>query len=307
MKIILKGIRLVALVVCSFMIQTGSVVAQTSNSDTQQAELLANFARDHATELGLLTNYARSHNITVREVLNNPEYNMDYQSNAFFITHGMTELEMMSNAASYMHATPWPDSLQKQAMLKTSARLLLSAIDTNQLELLQSKIASLPAVIRLGNQAMKDGPVIVTLITNEDIRLQFKSFSSQVSLTLNECANFLTNPNLNTFSYYEADIFNPKNKKEKFYFSFWSENGPIKTFDKRTTDDQHIPISARFYENGKLEEFRIDSPKHEMASFDIDGKMKAYHWAAENISIDLKLDETGNIKIRGFLIKKLRN
>jgi hypothetical protein len=166
-------------------------------------------------------------------------------------------------------------------------------------------MTNLPAVIHLKNQETRDGPIIVTLVTNEDVASQFREVLSQIVSNLNRGASCLTNSNLNTYSYYGADMYNPENMKERFYFSFWSENGPVKTFDKRTSDSQYILTSARFYENGGLEEFRVNSVKHEEIVFNPDGGVNYYRWKPENkIEINLKLDEAGNLKIRGFIIKK---
>jgi hypothetical protein len=143
------------------------------------------------------------------------------------------QIKLMSNAMLYMHPTPWPDSPQKSAALKHCANVLRSAIDTNQIASACNKMTNQPEAV-----------------------LVLKSVATTAASNLDEFADLLTNTNLMTYLSYWAEISNPTNL---FYFSFWSDNGPVRDLDKRPTGGQYILVSARFYENGKLLEFDINS------------------------------------------------
>jgi len=93
----------------------------------------------------------------------------------------------------------WPDTTKRQMTLNHCAELLLSSVDTNQIEFAFSRIeTNLPAVIRLANRATQDGPLAVTLVTNEDIVSQLKNFSHAVEFNLSKYAEQLTASNILT-------------------------------------------------------------------------------------------------------------
>jgi hypothetical protein len=138
-------------------------------------------------------------------------------------------------AQSWKSSQPWTEASKKQETLKHCADFLRSAIDTNQIE---------KACISMTNQPKS----VVSL----------KEISAEVISNLNMVATLLTNPDLTTSlgeAGYQAGIQNISNL---FHFGFWSENRlptSISDFDERTADAQHVILSARFYQNGKLLEY----------------------------------------------------
>ena len=194
----------------------------------------------------------------------------------------------------------WPDSPEKQKMMEHCGELLLSSFDTNQIDLIRSKIATnQPAIIRLGNQ-------VVTLVTNENAVLQLKDFSNRVSLNLKKVAVQLTASNLNTYLSklgYCASASNPHGSTSAF-FNLWSRNGPVKYFNIRS-DTGAIIMSASFYENGRLKDFRENISNDEEFIFNADGRINGYSWIIKDkIEVDVSFDNEGNVKIRGFILDK---
>jgi hypothetical protein len=303
-----KNFSIIALILFASYVFWGlatNATAQPRNYTQLQIEQLASFTQDHRQELELLTNYARSHGITIREVVNDPKYYMDYQSNGFFQLHGMTEIEMMSNSARLdiqMEPKPWPLASKKQEIFEHCAEVLRSAVDTNQIEWVCSNMTTnLPAIREFQNQSAKDGPIIITFVTNEIVISQFRDFSRLAISNLDEFASLLTSPDLESYvgPGYCAKISNPTNF---FFWLFWPDN-LVRSIEKRTADGQHVIMEASFYENGRLAGFRVTSTS-ESITIDANGKMISYNGIENNMAIDLRPDETGNIKVRGFIINK---
>ena len=214
------------------------------------------------------------------------------------VSHPMKdELEIMTNAARYMHPSPWPDSAQKHEALKHCAELLRAAIDTNQIRSICSNMTNLPAVIKLENQAKKDAPVTITLVTNEDLVSRFKTFAGEVSSSMNESADLLIADDLNTSIElgYAADT---SRSQSTFHWLLWSENGPVRQFDKRTANGNRVIISARFYQNGKLGNCNINLQTKEGIGFNADGTLSYYWRLVNNMEIDLRVGADGNLKVR---------
>lgn len=202
-------------------------------------------------------------------------------------------------------AAPWLDSPEKQQILEHCAQLLLSSVDTNQLELVCSKITTnLPTNIRLENQATQNGPIAVTLVTNEDLISQIKAFSNDVRFSLNKYANQLTVSNINTYSSEAGHCATISNPEGSVFYNFWFNNGPVKYLNIRSETGQVI-MSAHFYQNGKLEDFRKNIPNDEEFIFDTNGKLNGFSWTTTNkIEVDVSFDDMGNAKIRGFDLNK---
>ena len=207
------------------------------------------------------TNFTREY----LEMLNNAEVNAQIalsneQAKAEYrrLHPKKEDLGWASNASLYMHPTPWPDSPQKSAALKHCADVLRSAIDMNQITAVCNKMTNqLESVLAL------------------------KKVSAVAQSNLDEFASLLTKTNLMTYRSYWAEISNPTNV---FYFSFWSENGPVRDLDKRPADGQRVLVSARFCENGKLLEFDVNSPDSKgvfgtemQLLFNEDGTLRS-HW-----------------------------
>lgn len=202
-------------------------------------------------------------------------------------------------------AAPWPDSPEKQKILEHCAQLLLSSVDTNQVEWVCSKIATnLPTNIRLENQATQNGPVAVTLVANGNLISQIKNLANRVEFNLNKYANQLTATNINTYSSeagYCATISNPQGS---IFYNLWFNNGPVKYLNIRSETGQ-VVMSARFYQNGMLEDFRENISNDEQFIFDARGKLAGYNWTTTNkVEVDVSFDDMGEAKIRGFNLNR---
>ena len=291
------------LIVSIFVLHLVNVNAQTNGSLQPQSNLSAGYLQDRLVERELLTNYAHSHGLTPREVVNNPKYYMNYETNAFFHIHGMTELEYMSNMVrNWKPPQPWPEPSKRQAIFEHCAEVLRLAVDTNQLELLCfNMITNLPAIREFQNQSTHNGPITVTLMTNKVVISHFRDFSSLAISNLDHFASLLGDPNLESYvgAGCEAKISSLTNY---FLFGFWPNN-MIKSIEKRAADAQHVLMDVGFYENGKLAGFGVISPPESIA-FDANGKFISYNGRDNNMAIELRPDEKGNVKLRGFLLKK---
>ena len=202
-------------------------------------------------------------------------------------------------------AASWPDSPEKQKILKNCAEFLLLSVDTNQIELVCSKIrTNLPTVIRLENRATQNGPIAVTFVTNEDLVSQIKDFSSRVRFNLIMCADQLTASNINAYSSEAGYCATASNPQGSIFYNLWFNNGPLRYLNTRSESGQ-IVMSARFYQNGKLEYFNENISQDEGFVFDANGKLNSYAWTTTNkVEVDVNFDDVGNVKIRGFNLNK---
>jgi hypothetical protein len=294
----------VLLAVYLYMVEANVLTAQTNNYTMEQSEQLTNFEKEHRVELDLLTNYAKNHGITVQEVISSPKYYMDYQSNAYFQIHGVTESEMMSNAVRHAQSVPSPSDSQTGKALEHGANLLNSAFESNQIEWVCTNIfTNFPAIRRMDNQPSKDGPIIVTYLTNKSIILNLENISSQITSNLGWVADNFTSKTQKIYlggTGYQADI--PVNDGI-FYCFFWDEKGIVKKLEKRTSDAKYVTMYANFYQNGKLQEFRLIQP-NEGIGFDADGKFNSFWIVQNHATLDLRPDKTGNIKVRNFILNQ---
>ena len=213
----------------------------------------------------------------------------------------------MISLESKVKPNPWPDLSLRRQIFKRCAEALLSAIDTNQIELaVYTKMTNQPAIRKFINPTNHDGSVTTTFVTNDVTISDFSSFMSKVMSDFGYFGALLNDPNLNSYigTGYRAQISDPTNF---FYFDFWAKGNPpvvvVQSVEKRTLDATHVLESARFYGNGKLQEFRINLPNPESATFDVDGNLISYRVIENNMAIDLRADTTGKIVVRGFLIK----
>lgn len=255
------------------------------------------FSKPHSTqELEELTN-------TVNLFLTNAAA----QSSYYFHISGMTEPEYESNLVYAMsHAPPpksWPEPSERQDIFQRCAVALRSAIDTNQVEWVCSNMAAnQPAIREFQNQTTKDGPITVTFVTNVVVISHVRNFSRLAISNLDEFASLLKNPNLKSFvggPGYEGQISDSTNY---YLWLFWPDN-MVRSIEKRTADGQRVLVCAGFYENGKLQLFKVVSPP-ESITFDTNGKFASYHGIENNMLMDLRPDETGSVKVRGFLLQQ---
>ena len=205
---------------------------------------------------------------------------------------------------------PWPDNLEKQNTLEHCAKLLFSSFDTNQIEATCFKIiTNQPAIIRLGNQVTRDGLMIITLITNEDLVSRLKDASLYINLNMIAFASQLTASNINTYISEMGRCATYSNSPDSSSFNLWYTNGPLKHLDKYTGSG-NIIISADFYESGKLMEFRENAPRNEGISFGEDGKFGSYYWTTtdqtgtNNVEIGINVSKAGSLRIRGYLLQR---
>ena len=232
--------------------------AEATNAlSRHQLELL-----DITGDLVAKSNYFSKHHIPqeLEELTNTVQYfatNAAAQSSYYYHLYGgLTESEYMSNSLRQMHFATWPDSPQKREALKHSAEVLPSAINTNQIEITCGEL------------------------TNHNDVVALRNLSEMVMSNLSEFSDALNNSNLITPNYLAAQFSNPTNK---LFYLFWTENGPVRLFDKRLADGRSIILSASFYESGKLERFALNSldakgffrTKGELI-FNKDGTLRSY-------------------------------
>lgn len=198
-------------------------------------------------------------------------------------------------------AEPWPDSPEKQSTLKRCAEFLVSSINTNQVEFVCAKMSTnLSPIIRLENQATKNNPVAVTVITNKDLVSSIKGFSGHIELDLNNYAAQLTAKNLNTFRSEVGNCAEVITPKQSAFYNIWFNNGPVKNLVIRSASG-NVTASLQFYQNGKLKLFKGNSSHKESASFDETGGLTCYSWVTDGrVEVDVNFDNAGNVKIRGF-------
>jgi hypothetical protein len=227
--------------------------------------------------------------------------NATAQSNYFSYLHGgISEKQYLSQATNGDQIRSWPDNSNRAAAMKYSATLLLSSIDTNQIRLIYFKMTNLPAIIQLKNQEMKDGLIVTTLVTNGDIVSFFTNLVSQAISNLDEGASRLADTDMIFSRDGENYISVSPNSTNTQRWVFWSKDGPVRQFDKL---GQYSVVAAQFYENGKLQEFRVSRPSSESIVFDTNGTLISFRVTENNVDIVLRPDATGNLKIRGFLKK----
>jgi hypothetical protein len=168
----------------------------------------------------------------------------------------------------------WPDNPQKQERIKRSIEMLRSAIDTNQLAIIEQKLIS---QFQSTNKAVtENGGELITPEVGKEIILCFEGFSKQMVSDLNEFADLLTNPKLETYSYVwgEAEIRSSKRDQETVKFRF-RRNGPVFSIS-RTTPNGEL-VHAEFGYDSKLNYFATTCREIEpfwftKASFENDGQ-----------------------------------
>jgi hypothetical protein len=199
-------------------------------------------------------------NNTVRYFLTNAAA----QSSYFFHVHGMLEGQYVTNVllTAMRHKSPpqpWPALSQKQEIFENCASLLHLAIDTNQINLACKKLTNQPnAVIAL------------------------KALANEAVTNLIIFSDLLFNPDLNSYWGYRAKLTTLTNV---FYINFWfstpsNPDTPIRDIEKRSPDDMNVIVSARFYQNGKLQAMSIGDKG---LFFNEDGTLRNYYANGQNI------------------------
>jgi hypothetical protein len=153
----------------------------------------------------------------------------------------------------------WPAASNRNQIFENCAKVLRSAIDTNQIELAFSKLPNRPGAV-------------TTLMENTNI----------ATSNLDEFASLLTRPELKSYvgAGYCGDITTSSNI---FHFRFGT-NYLVNSIEKRTLDDLHVVVGARFNENGKLFAFSLQEPDKEgilrtkmQLDFNEDGGLRSYY------------------------------
>jgi hypothetical protein len=167
----------------------------------------------------------------------------------------------MVNYANSHPSKAWPEASKKQDTLQHCAEVLQSAIDANQIEKACSKMTNQPEAV-----------------------IDLQNLTKVAMFNINEFAILLTNPELDTFIGQAGCSARISNSTNSLRFHFWSENGPVKYFEKRTADGGHVLVRAEFDKNGKLFAFNLNEldskgvPKTKMQLvFNEDGTLRS-HW-----------------------------
>ncbi len=195
-------------------------------------------------------------------------------------------------------------SSNRQQMLKRCAEILRSTIDTNQVNLLCSNLMNMPAIIRLGNQAYRDAPMEITLVTNQEVQFQIKSFASLAVSQLEAVARLLEDTQFKISQFNgmgSVTIESPEGSKQLFYV-FVPGLQSVQQIEKRTGDGSHVLQRMIFYEDGQIKFFDTISPGREGLSFKPDRTIDSYSRPLPNGNeLSIRVDETGKLKIRCFL------
>ncbi len=173
-----------------------------------------------------------------------------------------------SSNISWFQPDLWPDNNKKRQMLEHCAELLRSAIDTNQIEHIKQ------ACNRLTNHL--------------DAVAGFKLISDEAISNLFVTAALLSSSKLNTTSWnggYTADIRNPTDAAEVFYYVFSSQSGPIGQLEIDSNDGKRVLARALFFEDGKLKSFEKFDPIDEILAFKQNGTLAAYSMTTATNSV----------------------
>jgi len=192
----------------------------------------------------------------------------------------------------------------RQQLLERCAVILRSTIDTNQINLVCSNLMNMPAIIRLGNQAYRDAPMEITLVTNHEVQFQIKSFASLAVSQLEAVARLLEDTQFKISQFNgmgSATIESPEDSKQLFYV-FAPGLQSVQQIEKRTSDGQHVLQRMVFYEDGQIKSFDTISPVREGLSFKPDKTIDSYSRPLpDGKELSIRVDESGKLKIRCFL------
>jgi hypothetical protein len=238
--------------------------AEATNALTQHQLELLDITSDQTNR----SNYFSQHHSTLEleEMTNTVQLfltNAAAQSSYFFHKHGgMTESEYASNVVDAMrHAPPpkpWPEPSKKREIFEHCAKVLRSAIDARQIEAACGKLTNQPEAVLLLNTLSKEA------MTN-----------------LDTFASLLNSPDLDSYvgAGYSVKLLTSTNI---FYFLFWPSTS-VRQIEKRTPDGQHVLVGVRFYENGKVMYFTVNSPDSWGLGFKDDGAVRNYYGMSKNI------------------------
>ena len=256
---------MLVLLACLVVTLTGPMTAQTNGMRSfaqhlgmTEAELQAVLTDGTARTNFLAKNHSTSELEQLRSAAQYLLTNAAAQSNLSSLLHGgMTESERETNLLNAMRQAQlrraWPEASSKREVFKHCAAVLISAIDTNQIEAAAGKLTSQLEAATLRN------------------------LSKRAMANLDMFASLLLSPDLNSYlgAGYRAELSTPTNV---FYFSFWPESQPagvvVRDLEKRTPDTTHVLASAHFYQDGRLMEISI---RDEMQLvLNKDGSLRSY-------------------------------
>jgi hypothetical protein len=237
--------------------------AEATNALTQNQLKLLDITCNQANR----SNYFSQHHSTLEleEMTNTVQLfltNAAAQSSYFFHKNGMTESEYVSNLVDTMrHAPPpkaWPEPSKKKKIFENCATALRAAINESQIEAACSKLTNQPEAVLL-----------------------LKKLSNEARTNLDAFANLLISPDLNS---YVGDGYSAKltTSTNIFYFYFWPST-LVRDIEKRTPDGLHVLLDVRFYENGKVMYFTVNSPDNWGMGFKDDGSVQNYYGQSKNI------------------------
>ena len=168
------------------------------------------------------------------------------------------EVEWASNVMrNWKPGVSWPEASQKKEILAHCAAVVRSALDAKEIELATSEL------------------------TNQPNALEIKNFLVVAASNLNEYAAILTSPELSTYVAPFGYAARLCTTSDFFIISFWPTNrlpGLVRDIERRTPDARHVIVKVLFYENGKLENFRVNSPAGKGLAFNEEGYLYHY-WA----------------------------
>jgi hypothetical protein len=179
-------------------------------------------------------------------------------------------LEWASNVLrDWKPAGSWPESSKKKDILEHCAAVLHSAMDPKAIELATSEL------------------------TNQANALEIKEFLKVAASNLKEYATMLTSPEISTSVEQYGYLARLSIAGDDVSICFWPEtNGLprlVRDIERRVpADRRHLVVAVRFYENGKLQEFRVNSPDRKVVLFDKQGYLYHYggphpYWALNRI------------------------
>jgi len=172
------------------------------------------------------------------------------------------DLEWARNA--WLNSKPmgsWPVASKKKEILEHCATVLRSALDPKEMELATSEL------------------------TNQPNALEIKEFLKVAGSNLNEYAAILFNPELSTSVEMFGYAAHLRTAKEDVLISFWPDTNRLPCLVRdieriviEAPHRRHVVLAIRFYENGKLQEFRVNSPVGKGLQFNDEGYLYHY-WA----------------------------
>jgi len=296
-KTILLAFGLMALLAIQFCEAQTNPALQNSGDSSKQGDSYADFRQKYENILNSITN-AEQFEITTQALISGGwivmQTNYSKTNVAWIISPGHAHnLEITSS--------------NKPKALEHCANILRTAIDANQFNLVCSNLMNMPAVIQHENQAFRGAPIVVTLVTNQNVLFHVTNFVSVAASELDEAARLLMDSKLKIEHFngmWSATVESSKDDKV-FFYDFAPDLQSVQQIEERTSDSQQILQWMTFYDNGRLKSFETISPKSESFSFNSDGMMTEYSpILQDNKVISVWVNSTGKPIIRCFIPPK---